>query len=446
MSASPPLAIDILITNGTVLTMNDAAQVIPNGAVAVADSRIVAVGDTRELQAQYRPRETLDASGMLVMPGLINTHTHSGDALFRGMVEDLSLEDWLQKLWVVESRFLSPETVRWGARLAYIEMVRSGITTAVDMFWFPETLAEAARAVGIRLVTGMVYFDASTTDGIEFERRNTLARDFTAQYKGDELIVPSIQPHGVYTVSPDHLRQVGALAQELGVLLTTHASETRTEVRNCIRNYGLTPIKHLDRLGLLTPHTLLAHCVHLEEDEFDLLAQRGTTVAHCPASNLKLASGIAEVTKMQRAGVQVTLGTDGPVSGNDLNFWYTLRLAATLQKTVNRDPALMPTSQIVHMATRDAARALGLDDQIGSLEVGKLADVILLHIGRAHTTPAFDPYALLVYNLGREDVDTVLIHGRMVMRAGVVTRLDENEVLKAVRGLEQQLQAFIQDE
>ncbi len=443
MSANPPLAIDILITNGTILTMDDAAQVIPNGAVAVAGSRIVAVGDTQALREQYQPRELLDASGMLVMPGLINTHTHSGDALFRGLVEDLSLEDWLQKLWVVEARFLNPDTVYWGARLAYIEMVRSGITTAVDMFWYPQTLAGAARAVGLRLVTGMVYFDAPTTDGIEFEQRNALAREFIVRYKGDELIVPCVPPHGVYTVSPDHLRQAGALAQEWDVLFTTHACETETEVRNCIRDHGLTPIKHLDRLGLLTPRTLLAHCVHLEEDEFDLLAQRGVTVAHCPVSNLKLASGIAEVGKMQRSGVKVTLGTDGPVSGNDLNFWYTLRLAAILQKAANHDPSLMPTPKIVEMATRDAARSLGLGDQIGSLEAGKLADVLLLRTGRAHSTPVFDPFALLVYNVGREDVDTVLIHGQVVMRAGKITRVDEDEILEAVRDLEQQVREFI---
>jgi 5-methylthioadenosine/S-adenosylhomocysteine deaminase len=443
MDSNYPIPVDFLITHGTVLPMDAASSVIPDGAVAISGSRIAAVGGTAALESQFQPRQTLDAAGMLVMPGLINTHTHSGDALFRGLVEDLPLERWLEKLWVAEARFLNPETVGWGARLAYIEMVRSGITTALDMFWYPDTLVEAAREVGFRLATGVVYFDSSIADGIAPEDRSPRARQFLAQYAADELIIPCVQPHGVYTVSPRYLRQAGELAQEFGALFTTHASETETEVRNCQQAYGCTPIQHLDRLGALTPRTVLAHCVHLADGEADLLGQRGVSVAHCPVSNMKLASGIADVGQMLRAGVNVTLGTDGPVSGNDLNLWTTMRTAAILHKTVNKDPYLMPTRQVVSMVTRQAARALGIGERAGSLEAGKLADVILLKTGQAHTTPAFDPYALLVYSLGREDVDTVLINGRLVMRHRELLTIDENEVLQTVSRLGAEIGEFM---
>jgi len=443
MIPKSPVPVDFLIKHGTILTMDAAMNVVPDGAIAISGSRIAATGETRALESQFQPRQTLDATGMLVMPGLINTHTHSGDTLFRGLVEDLALESWLEKLWVAEARFLNPETVAWGARLAYIEMVRSGITTALDMFWFPDTLAEAAKAVGFRLATGCVYFDSPMTDGIAPEDRGPRTRQFLTKYAADELIIPCVQPHAVYTVSPQYLRQAGELAQEFGVLFTTHASETETEVRNCLRDYGCTPIKHLDRLGALTPRTVLAHCVHLADDEFDLLSQRGVSVAHCPVSNMKLASGIANVGQMLRSGVNVTLGTDGPVSGNDLNLWYTMRLAAIVHKTANKDPYLMPTRQVVSMVTIHSAQALGIGDRTGSLEAGKLADIILVKTGRAHSTPAFDPFSLLVYSLGREDVDTVLINGRLVMRHRELVTIDENEVLETVNRLGAQIGEFV---
>ncbi len=442
MTTPIPIHVDFLITHGTILTQDAAMTIVTDGAIAIAGSQIVALGASSDLEMRFQPRQVLDASGMLVLPGLINTHTHSGDTLFRGLVEDLPLESWLQKLWVVESHFLNPETVGWGARLAYIEMVRSGITTALDMFWFPNALVEAAKAVGLRLATGCVYFDSPMTDGIAPEERSPGTRRFLEEHANDETIIPCVQPHAVYTVSPRYMQQAGELAQEFGAIFATHASETEAEVRNCLRDYHLTPIKHLDHLGLLTPRTVLAHCVHLADDEFELLSQRGVSVAHCPVSNMKLASGIADVGRMMQSKVNVTLGTDGPVSGNDLNLWITMRLAAIIHKTINNDPYLMPTRQIVDMVTRQAARALGIEERAGSLETGKLADIILLKTGEAHTTPAFDPYSLLVYSLGREDVDTVFIHGRLVMRHREMLTIDEKEVLAAVNRLGAEIGEF----
>ncbi|MCX6056554.1 MAG: amidohydrolase [Chloroflexi bacterium] len=443
MENEPKIPINILITHGFLISMDAGLSIIQDGAIAIEGSRIAAIGTTSTLESQYQPQQIIDASGMFVMPGLINTHTHSGDILFRGLVEDLPLESWLEQLWVAENHFINAESVGWGARLAYIEMVRSGITTALDMFWFPYELAQAAKEVGFHLATGFVFFDSPIADGMLPKERYRLARQFLTQYACDELIIPAVQPHSVYTVSTENLKQASKLAQEFGTLFVTHASETLTEVRNCRRDYGCTPIQYLDRLGALTPRTVLAHCVHLDSDEFDLLSQRGVSVANCPVSNMKLASGIANVSQMLLSGVNVTLGTDGPVSGNDLNLWYTMRLAALVQKTVNHDASLMSTKQVVSMATREGAKALGISAKTGSLEVGKQADIILVQTGRAHSTPSFDPYSSIVYSLGREDVETVLINGRLVMYNRNLLTINETEVIEAVRQLGIQIAIYV---
>jgi 5-methylthioadenosine/S-adenosylhomocysteine deaminase len=435
--------VDILIKHGTILPMDSSLQVIHDGAVAVSARRILMVGEAQRIETLVDPRETLDASGMLVMPGLINTHTHSGDALFRGLVEDLPLESWLEKLWVVESKFLNPDSIYWGSQLAYMELILSGVTTAVDMFWFPESLVQAAKKLGMRVMTGPVFFDSSITDSLNHQDRMVRGREFINEYLHNDLIIPCVQPHAVYSVSPENLQQAGELAHEFGVHFVTHASETETEVRNSIRDFCLSPIKHLDRLGLLGERTVLAHCVHLQDDEFELLSKRGSVVSHCPMSNLKIASGIANVSLMMESGVKVTLGTDGPVSGNDLNPWFTMRLTPVLQRAIHKNTVLLPAPLVVQMATQKAAQALGLDDQIGSLEPGKLADILLIRTGKAHSRPVYDPYALLVYNIGREDVDTVLINGKIIARQRQLMDFDVQELNAHINQISQQVSQFL---
>lgn len=443
MSRMERQKVDTLIIHGQVVTMDHQDTIFDDGALAVLGDRIVALGKTEEITKKYISENVIDAKDLLVMPGLINAHTHSADSLFRGLVEDLPLEPWLERLWKPEAKFSTAENVFWGAKIAYLEMIRSGITTALDMFWFPEALIEAATQIGFRLVTGPIFLETISTDGIPAERRIELAVSFLERYRGHDLITLCLQPHGVYTVPPRRLEQILDLAQRTNVLIHTHASETEAEVRNSLNEFGATPVRHLDRLGLLTPRTVLAHCVHLKEDEFDLLSSRGTSVAHCPISNLKLASGIAPVCSMLQSGVNVAFGTDGPVSGNDLNPWITMRVGAILQKNHQKDPRVMPAKEVVSMFTRKAARALCLDEQIGSLEPGKKADILLIHLNQPHSLPAFDPYTLLVYSIGRDDVDTVLINGKVVMRQRRFVYDGVDEVLERIRRLNREIQEFM---
>lgn len=432
---------DKLILHGLVVTMDERLSVIEDGAVAIVGANIGAVGPTGEVSARFLgpATEIIDATGHLVMPGLINAHTHAADALFRGLVDDLALEPWLERLWVAERQFVRPETVEVGAQLAQAEMIRGGTTTALDMFWFPEVSAEVAQAAGFRLMTGPVYFDFAEPDNIPVAQRTARGREFLQQYQHDPLIVPCVTPHSTYTVSPQYLQEAQALADEFGVLLTTHASETAQEVTTVSQRYGQSPPRHLDSLGMLTERTVLAHCVHLPGNEIELLAQRRTVVAHCPMSNLKLGSGVAPLPQMRRGGVQTTLGTDGPVSSNDLDMWAAMRLAAVLHKGVQQNPTLLSAQEVVKMVTCDAAAALGLDDKIGSLVAGKEADIILIDLNRPHLTPRYDVYSHLVYAVGRDDVTTVFIRGRIVMQQRQLTTLDEASAIAAVQELAQQI-------
>ena len=441
---SSPAPVDLLLLGGLVVTMDDAWTVIEDGGVAIRNSDIVETGEATDLAERYgsSAKESLDTSGRLIMPGLINTHTHGADSLFRGLIDDLPLERWLERLWAVERQILNPTTVGAGARLAYTEMIRGGTTTALDMFWYPEASAKAAREVGFRVLTGPIWFDSTEIDGLTPDQRSQQAMEFMQEYRQDSLVTPCVLPHGTYTVAPQQLELARDLAEEYGVLLSTHVSETQAEVAQIEGQYGRRPPAHLDHLGLLGSRTVLAHCVHLEQDEVDLLADRRVVVAHCPLSNLKLGSGVAPLAAMRHAGVRVGLGTDGPVSGNDLDMWLTIRLAAVLHKGVHQDPSLITARETVAMATRDAAAALDKDLEIGSLEPGKRADLIVLNLDRPHLTPMFDVYSHLAYAAGRDDVETVVIHGRLVMRNRSLSTVNEKDILAQVRAIALQIQSL----
>src|SRR5581483_1544661 len=314
--------------------------------------------------------------------------------------------------------------------------------TALDMYWFPEVMAQVAQQIHFRLMTGPIWLGIpNAPDGIPKQERTARGREFLQQFRNDPLIVSVVQPHSTYTVPKELLQEAWSLATEFGVWFNTHCSETTAEVVTVTKNTGSSPPRYLDSLGILSSHTVLAHCVHVAHDEITLFAQRGVTVAHCPISNLKLAAGIAPIVPMQRAGVRVALGTDSAQSSNDLNLWNDLRLAPILQKTVQNDPTVMPAPQVVRMATCDAARALGLADKIGSLEVGKRADIILLNLDSTHALPLYDLYAQLLYSLGRDDVDTVIIDGKIVMRHRELQTIHESELSSQVRELAEQINA-----
>jgi len=399
----------------------------------------VAVGRRTELE-NVASVETIDASGQLLMPGLINSHVHMADSLFRSLVEDLPLEPWLERLWISERAFVTHDNVALGARLALAEMIRCGTTCALDMFWFPEAGADAAIAAGFRLLTGPIFFDFEGPDGIAKEDRLATGQRWLDRYSHEALIVPCVQPHNHITVSPEGMQAARKMADEAGVLFHTHCSETTTEVAQTIEKFGRTPVGHLDELGLLDGPTVLAHCVHLTDDDFLRLARAGAAAIHNPLSNLKLGSGIAPVARMLDEGIPVVVGTDGPVSSNDLDMWTAMRFAGLLQRGANQDPLLTPAREVVRMVTSVGAEALGLGDSIGRITEGRRADLTLIDLDRPHLTPMFDPYAHLVYAVGRDDVRSVMIDGRFVMRDRALATVDEQTVLAEVRDLAAQIQ------
>ncbi len=426
--------IDTLILNPLIVTMDATERVIAQGAVAVRDGKIVAVGRPSDL-AELPASETIDAEGQLLVPGLINGHVHMGDSLFRGLVEDLPLEPWLERLWISERAFITHESVGLGARLAMAEMIRGGTTTALDMFWFPEASADAALEAGFRLATGPAFFDFEGPDAIAPEERVASAERWLERYADEPLITPCVQPHNHLTVSPDGVRAAHELAKRGGALFHTHCSETKTEVRQTLERFGCTPVAHLDSLGVLDERTLLAHCVHLTDDDFSRLAGSGAAVLHNPLSNLKLGSGLAPVARMLEEGIPTLVGTDGPVSSNDLDMWIAMRFAGLLQRAINLDPVLTPAREVFRMATTTAAGALGLGSSVGRIQEGYRADLVLIDLDRPHLAPLYDPYAQLVYAVGRDDVQSVMIDGRWVMRDRRLETIDEAAALAETRSL-----------
>lgn len=421
---------DLVIRNAIVVT-GDAAGTVLQGGVAVEDGAIVHVGAVEGRAA----REVHDAAGAILIPGLVNAHCHAADSLFRGLVEDLPLEPWLQTVWKAEAAILNPGTCRLGATLGLAELALGGVTTTLDMFWHPAETVAAARAIGVRVATGGIFFDAPGTDGADPATRPAAAEAFFAEFAGAPDVIPGTFPHGAYTVGPESLKTAKAIAGRHGALFHTHAAETQAEQAIVAGRYGASVIRHLDGLGLLDAGTVLAHCVWLDDAEIALLARSGAHVVHNPVSNLKLASGIARVPDLLAAGVSVALGTDGAISGNDLDLWMAMRLAATLHKGATRRADAVTTREAFAMATAAGAAAVGAADRLGTLEPGKAADMVLIATDRAHAAPLFDPLTHLVYSTAKSDVTHVWVGGAPVVRDGRLVRHDLRETLAAVRDL-----------
>ena len=435
---------DLIIDNTTVVTADKADRVIGAGGVAIAGGRVAHVLPQAELEPlKPRAKKTLDGAGHILMPGLVNTHCHAGDSLFRGLVENLPLEAWLQTVWKAEGAILSAETARLGSVLGFAEQLLSGVTTVMDMFWYPRETVAAARQVGMRVATGGIFFDPPGMDKKTHEARPGDAEAFIAAFADADDVIACTMPHGAYTVSPDNLKRAKAIADAHGALFHTHAAETRAEQADVADRYGRSVIRHLDHHGLLDARTVLAHCVHLDDEEIDILARRDVAVAHNPVSNLKLGSGIARVPDLLAAGVRVTLGTDGAISGNDLDMWLAIRLAAMLHKGAGMDAEAVSTRQALAMATRVGAGALAASDRIGTLEPGKFADMVLVDTRRAHAVPLFDPVTHLIYSAGKSDVRHVFLGGEQVVADGRLTRLDLDETLDAVQAMAPDIAASI---
>ncbi|MDR6978830.1 5-methylthioadenosine/S-adenosylhomocysteine deaminase [Streptomyces sp. 3330] len=430
------MSIDLLVHGGDVLTMDDAATVVPDGAVAVHEGGVLAVGPAHELRERYTAAEEIDAAGCLVLPGLINAHTHLAMTLLRGRADDVTLQGFLERVLKWEAELLAPENVAAAVRLAVAESLRAGVTSALDMYWFHEAAERAAREAGWRLHTGPTFMDVpGPPDGIAYEERLGWARrDLAARGPARPGHRPVVFAHSAYTLSPGQLTEVFALAREFGALVHIHAAENATEVATVEVQHGKRPVELLDSLGLLGPDVLLAHAVDLTGLEIAALARTGTAVAHCPVSNLKLGCGIAPVPRLLSAGVRVGLGTDGAVSSNSLDVLGAVRQAALVHKAAG-DPTAVGARQAVRMATIEGARALGLGEQLGSLEAGKRADLIVVDLDAPHLRPRHDPWSTLAYAAHSSDVRDTVVDGRVLMRDRRLTTLDERAVIADLEAL-----------
>ncbi len=429
LSATAAERADVIIRGGWVVTMDGSSRVIENGAVVVRRERIVEVGPWAEVAAKYTAARTIDARGRIVMPGLINTHTHVPMVMFRGIADDLVLMDWLQKyIFPAEAKNVDEQFVRWGTRLGCLEMIRGGITTYVDMYYFEDAIADETARAGMRAVLGETLIDFPAPDNKTWDAGMAYVEKFVNKWKSHPLITPAIAPHAPYTVSTEHLKQTHEFSVRHKVPLVIHVAEDYAEVKTIQERYNASSVAYLDRIGLLDERVIAAHVVWPTEDDIKTLASRRVGVGHCPQSNMKLAAGVSPVPQMLRAGVAVGLGTDGAASNNDLSLWEEIDTAAKLHKLISKDPTTLKAQEALEMATIRGARAVHLDKDIGSLEAGKLADLIIIGANGAHQTPLYNVYSHLAYATKASDVETVMINGRVVMDNRRVLTVDEASV------------------
>ena len=441
--------IDLILTGGDVLTMNEDFDLFSPGAVGIDDGAIVAVGPVDQVTAAYEAYEVVDCAGCAVMPGLINGHTHAPMTLLRGLADDLRLDVWLMGYMMpVEREFVRPDFCWLGAQLACAEMFRSGVTCFGDMYYYEEAVADATAEAGMRAVCAQSILKFPTPDAASYDEGLRLAHDFVARWAGHQLIVPAIGPHAAYTATAEMLRESKALALDYDVPIHIHVAETEQEVQEQLEIHDMAVVPWLDRQGLFEAKVTAHHCVHLEESEMRTLRSRGAGIAHNPSSNLKLSSGFAPVAKMVDLGIPVAIGTDGAASNNDLDMFEEVRLAALLAKGVTEDPTALPARQALAMATRLGAEALHIADRTGSLEVGKRADVAVVDLERLHLTPQFHRrldsiYSLLVYSGKSWDVLHVLCDGRWTMRDRELLTLDVEELKQRARKTARRIDHFL---
>jgi len=418
MTAFPPRC-DLLVTNGHVLTMDAAFTAFPKGAVAITGGRIAAVGAMADA-AGVQAAEVVDAKGGIILPGFINTHCHAAMVLFRGLADDRPLDGFLKAVWAAEAAHVTADTVRAGATLGLAEMALGGVTHVVDMYFHPDATVEAAAHVGVGLTAGPVFIGFDGIDHLPWPARTRFAEDFVARHRGRAGVELMLMPHSAYTLDADKLAEVTALSDRLGVPIHIHAAEAPSEMALVRNQHGTTPVRALDRAGMIREGTLLAHAVHLDDEEIALLADRGVAMAHCPLSNAKLASGTARIKALRGAGAITSLGTDGASSGNDLDMFRTMRLAAQLAILSTGEPDVLPAREIVAMATRGGAEAAGLAGRTGVLVPAMQADLMVVDLSAPHLIPSYDPYSTLVYAAGRADVAEVICRGRRIVADGAL--------------------------
>jgi 5-methylthioadenosine/S-adenosylhomocysteine deaminase len=439
--------IDLLVKGDQVITMDGTGTVIENGAIAIDEGVIVAIGPAAEIAAEYPADETLAGDGRIVMPGLINGHTHAAMTLLRGVADDLALMDWLENyIFPAEVEFVDAEFVRIGTELACWEFIRGGTTTIVDMYYFPDTIAEVVDTCGIRALISATVIDQRSPDAENADDSLSKGVGFIERWLGrNSRITPIFGPHASYTLNKEQLAATRAAAVELGVPISIHVSESPFEVQNSLDKYGTTSIEMYESIDFFDAHTIAAHVVWPTENEISILRDRGVGVIHNPTSNMKISSGIAPITEMLAAGVLVGLGTDGAASNNDLDMWEEMRLAALLQKVDRMDPEALPAIDALTMATSGGAAAIGLGDQVGSLEVGKRADLIQVAFDDVHHIPTYDVMSHLVYVTDEQDVASVVVDGKVLMKERRILTIDTERVRNEATQLGAQIKAALEE-
>jgi 5-methylthioadenosine/S-adenosylhomocysteine deaminase len=428
-------SVDLIVSGGTVVTMDSVRAIYQDGSVAVRGDSIVAVGPRAEIEARYQSAQVIDARGHLVLPGFINGHTHVPMTLFRGLHDDVTLNDWLYKyIFPAEAKNVNEEFVRWGTRLAAAEQIRAGVTTFADMYYFEDAIAEETEAAGMRGVLGETFIDFPAPDNKSEAEMLAYTERFLKRWQGDPLIHAAPAPHSIYTCSKKTLQDAAALARKYHAPILIHVAEMKKEWEDSEKANGMSPVQYLDKIGVLGPDIVAAHCIFVDEADRKLLAQRGVGCVHNPSSNMMIASGVSPVPEMRAAGVAVGLGTDGPAgSNNDLDLMEEIDLAAKLAKISKMDPLALTAKSVVEMATIDGARALHMEKEIGSLEAGKKADLILISLNEPNAVPMYEIYAQIAYSLKGSDVATVIIGGKIVMQDHLLLTVDERKVLEKAR-------------
>lgn len=436
--------IDLMVENGLLLSMDPTMGILEEGAIGIRGGSILEIGPTHDLRRRYQPGRVLDASGCAVMPGLINGHTHAPMTIFRGLADDLPLMEWLEKYIFPVEAHLRAEWVRCGALLACAEMLLSGTTTFCDMYLFEEEVARASKEAGMRALVGEVLYDFPSPNYGPIEEGFRYTEELIQRWQGDPLVRIAVEPHAPFTCSPQLLREARKLADSYQVPLITHLSETRHELQLVQETYGLSPVRHLQSLGILDGPTIADHVVWVDEQEIQILKEHGVGVVHNPESNMKLASGVAPVEKMLKAGLAVGLGTDGAASNNDLDLFREMDSAAKLHKVFSGNPAAMEASTVLSMATCLGAKALGMDKLVGSLEPGKRADLILVDLGGAHLSPKHNLVSHLVYAARGSDVKAVVVEGRILVQGGKLLNLDLKDILEALGEISNEINKLVE--
>ena len=437
---------DLIVAGGTVLTMDARDRVVPDGAIAVKDGAILAVGTRTKVESRFEARRSIDAAGCLVLPGFVNAHTHAPMTLLRGVRDDVDLMTWLEKyMFPLEALLASPDFVRWGALLACWEMIASGTTTFADGYFFEEEVGRAADEAGLRAVVGQGIFDVPTPDSKTSAEGLARGEKLLSRWRGHPRITAALAPHACYTVLPETFRKTLDLAERFDAPVLLHLAESDGEIAMVGARYGATPVRHLAAHGLLARSLTAAHCVRVDDEEIRLLAASGAGVVHCPESNTKLASGVAPVGKFLAAGIRLGLGTDGAASNNDLDMIGEMGSAARLHKVATLDPTAAPARAVLRMATLGGAEALHCEDRIGSLEPGKRADVVVLSLSGPNALPLFDFYSHVVYSARSDAIQTVIVDGNVVMDHRRIRTLDVETIRRRVERLARKIRAAMPD-